>query len=335
MTLLSVFRVFCVKNVNIRGSITWKSKLIVILLCAFLVLLSTTISFIPLIPRLEDYFVNGLAYFENPMLIRSYNKVEHIDILKAHYGKFHEQVLTWKQIMKMVSDMFSQFNQDRVLGRKVNFYGNSGVCLFKFFVRGDDPQKMFVWFVILQNAFCFFVITFSYMIVYLTVSDSTKKASSNKREKRSQNSVTASIKKRSGRMRALNRKITLVILTDFLCWVPFIVVCSLHYFEVLDATKWYSLFSIVILPLNSVINPLLYSDSGLVDKTCEQLIRFFKEVIYCSSIKRRFSSSCQDKSDDTVKSTESENTVTRQRANLSDFKSDDSNEITSYRNTAL
>ena len=335
MTLLSVFRVFCVKKVNIRGSITWKGKLIAILLCAIVVLLSMSISCIPLLPRLEDYFVNGLAYFENPMLIRSYSKVEHIDILKEHYGKFHEQILTWRQIMKMISDMFSQFNQERVEGRKVNFYGNSGVCLFKFFVRADDPQKMFVWFVILQNAFCFFVITFSYMIVFHTVSDSTKTATSNRRENRSQNSATASTKKRSGRMKALNRKITVVILTDFLCWVPFIVVCSLHFFEVLDATKWYSLFSIVILPLNSVINPLLYSNSGLVNKTCEQLIRFFKKVNYCSFIERRFSSSCQDKSDDTVKSTESENTVTRHCVNFSDPKPDDSNEITSYRNTAL
>jgi hypothetical protein len=34
----------------------------------------------------------------------------------------------------------------------------------------------------------------------------------------------------------------------------------LHYLEVVDATPWYSVFSMIILPINSVINPLLYND---------------------------------------------------------------------------
>ena len=47
-------------------------------------------------------------------------------------------------------------------------------------------------------------------------------------------------------------------LSELTCWVPFINVCSLHTIGVLDATPWYALFSIVILPINSVVNPLLY-----------------------------------------------------------------------------
>ena len=77
---------------------------------------------------------------------------------------------------------------------------------------------------------------------------------------------------------ALNRKITLMVLTDFLCWVPFIVVCSLHYLEVIDATKFYSLFSIIILPMNSVINPLLYDTSGVLDYISEQCLIICRRV---------------------------------------------------------
>ena len=58
----------------------------------------------------------------------------------------------------------------------------------------------------------------------------------------------------------MNRKISIIITTDFLCWVPFIAICILHSAEVVDATPWYSLFSIIILPINSVINPLIYED---------------------------------------------------------------------------
>ena len=91
------------------------------------------------------------------------------------------------------------------------------------------------------------------MTVYLTVAHSSKMLQTTKRKyhKIQQRYQGGNAKKNS----FLDRKITMVISTDFLCWMPFIFVCSLHYFEVLDATKWYSLFSIVILTLNSVIDP--------------------------------------------------------------------------------
>ena len=64
------------------------------------------------------------------------------------------------------------------------------------------------------------------------------------------------------RNRKMQRKISIIIATDFLCWVPFVVICCLHSLSILDATPWYSLFSIVILPINSVINPLLYDSKA-------------------------------------------------------------------------
>ena len=63
------------------------------------------------------------------------------------------------------------------------------------------------------------------------------------------------------RQRSLQQKITFIILTDFICWVPFIVVCALHYLEVIDAGDWYAFFSIIVLPINSIINPFLYDDT--------------------------------------------------------------------------
>ena len=59
----------------------------------------------------------------------------------------------------------------------------------------------------------------------------------------------------------LERKISFIIVTDFLAWIPFIILCYLHYFRVFDGSSLYEIFSIVILPINSVINPLIYDDS--------------------------------------------------------------------------
>ena len=54
----------------------------------------------------------------------------------------------------------------------------------------------------------------------------------------------------------------IIIATDFLCWVPFIIISALHSLDYIDASKWYASFAMTVLPLNSVINPLLY-DKGL------------------------------------------------------------------------
>ena len=62
------------------------------------------------------------------------------------------------------------------------------------------------------------------------------------------------------RNQRLNTKISIIIATDFLCWVPFIIICILHSTRVINATEWYAVFSIIILPINSVINPLLYDN---------------------------------------------------------------------------
>ena len=42
------------------------------------------------------------------------------------------------------------------------------------------------------------------------------------------------------------------------CWLPLCIVAMLHLGEVIDASLWYPYFSIIILPINSVINPILY-----------------------------------------------------------------------------
>ena len=52
-----------------------------------------------------------------------------------------------------------------------------------------------------------------------------------------------------------------MIATDFLCWVPFSIICALHNLKAIDATNWYVNFTMVVLPINSVINPLLYDNT--------------------------------------------------------------------------
>ena len=58
--------------------------------------------------------------------------------------------------------------------------------------------------------------------------------------------------------RAMERRIMMIIVTDFLCWVPLIIISGLHNDGRIDSSHWYVSFAMTVLPLNSVINPIIY-----------------------------------------------------------------------------
>lgn len=160
---------------------------------------------------------------------------------------------TWKMIHLLVDEMFTRDYQNGKLNRRqIHFYGNDGVCLFKYFVKENDPQKTFVWSCLGVNLFCFFIISFCYGVINVKYEDSNEnmnlplgnQTEEDYREKRE-----------------FQRNIAGIIITDFICWVPFFFICILHSLELIDATPTYPVFSLVVLPINAVINPLLYGSS--------------------------------------------------------------------------
>ena len=110
-----------------------------------------------------------------------------------------------------------------------------------------------VWLMLLINFLCFMIITVMYIFISIKTSQSSRTGEQD-RGLQTQN-------------KTLQRKITILIATDFLCWIPFIVVSSLHNLQIIDATRWYVPFAMTVLPLNSVINPLIY------DSTIHDLLR--------------------------------------------------------------
>ena len=258
MTALSTVRLFGIKNsMSIGSRLTKFGGLKSVSVILMIVALSAAVALIPLHPSLEDFFVNGLSYEEaNPLFTGFPDKSKHLKVLEAYYGRMKKESIKWKVIVDMVKGMFTNV-YGGIKFKNVDFYGNDAVCLFKYFVKADDPQKLYVWAVLIINFICFTVISLSYIIISLISMKSSKSLCKQRR-----NSVV------ENRNRQMNRKISIIILTDFCCWVPFILTCALHTFAVLDATEWYALFSIVVLPINSVINPLLYDTtiSKIIEK---------------------------------------------------------------------
>ena len=267
MTILSVFRVICVQNPAIGGKITLKARLLTATISLLVLTTSIVLAVLPVLPNFEDTFVNGLTYTDNPMFIGSPNKQQHIQIIDRYYKTSHKTgSMSWRMIRRLVSSMFFRY-EGKIEGQKLNFYGNDGVCLFKYFVRENDPQRFFSLAIVANNSVCFMVIISCYLYISIATHLSSQRVNQGAR------------RKSSSRNTVLNRKITIMITTDTICWIPFIILIALHYTRIMDATDWYALSSIIILPLNAIINPLLYDNVAVV-RAVQQVFSRVRETVF-------------------------------------------------------
>ena len=255
MAGLSIVRMHGIwSSMRIPGEVTPIKSLKIAAPMLLMIFTSAAIASIPILTSFEDFFVNGLKFSDElKIFIGTSNKETALEVIKAYHGRTKDAVLDWKMIIKMVKGMFSRDLDYKDLTEdigKVDFYGNDGVCLFKYFVQNDDPQKLYVWGILALNLLCFVFISVSYLLIGILSHRSSKSLTSSKSNQQVAN-----------RNKRMNQRIAIIITTDFLCWVPFIIICILHTFEVINATSWYSIFSMIILPINSVINPLLYDDT--------------------------------------------------------------------------
>ena len=276
MTILSITRVFTIsKGLSIPGPVSKRSYILVSFIIFFISGVSISIAVIPMMPHFEDTFVNAL-HFPNINFLKGFvTKKTLKPTLESYYGRIMLVVsnLSWRSVRSLIYGMFTKL-YGGVSHRILGFYGNDPVCLFKFFVSPDEPQSTYCWSLLTTNFICFGVISVSYLIVFVISSTSSLS--------RSQGVTGDAVRSRNNR---LKKKISIIILTDFLCWVPFIIICFLHTMDKIDASPWYALLSILILPINSVINPLLYHDT--VGRIVGRVFRWIRREVDTIEIGQR------------------------------------------------
>ena len=277
MTILSIFRAIGIIKVQKMTSKYTFAKMVVIIF--IIAIASFALAYIPLLTRYEDIFVNGMTYNAKITIFPAFaNKETHINKITMYYGRIvGSEVFTWEEINNLINKMFS--NQYGGIGRrKIHFYGNDGVCLFKYFVSQQDPQKAYVWSNLTLNFVCFTIMFVCYSKVLFFKKSSKQRARMYNHEDQN---------RRSRDKEETDAHIAIIIATDFFCWVPFMLVCALHSFGVMDATALYPVSSIVILPINSVINPILYHNYITVSvKLMLNKVRYWVSLFYMRYVRR-------------------------------------------------
>ena len=249
MTILSFIRARGTRSMVIPSeTMSIKSKVILAVEVFAIFFVAILLSTAPFFSMGEEYFVRSLAY-ENNLFVGDLDKSQHHNIIRAYYGRLFGENRDWKIIKRLVKDMFIN---NKVEGKEIGFYGNNGFCLFNYFVRANNPQKWFTGSVFLLNLICVLIVATCYIFVNISAqfSSSIHSATSNK-----------AIVKRN---KKIQRKVAVLIATDILSWIPFMIVALIHFFELVDASSWQSAFTIIVISCNSIINPLLILEDTLL-----------------------------------------------------------------------
>ena len=184
-------------------------------------------------------FISELEYI-NKHFSRNAAQDEFNSCLKSYptYQDFNDH----QNIMKLVT---SWYFIEPPKG-KIGFYSTVDTCLPRFFSDPSDPGSEYSIAIITLNLSCFIFIAVSYILIYIR---STKKRPINA-------ASTVNLQKREAKMQ---KRIARIITTDFACWVP---VCIMAFVTFSKWTGYSILFSEIagfLLPINSALNPFLYS----------------------------------------------------------------------------
>ena len=234
--LHGIFRPFASET-----SPTWPWKLFIF--AAWLI--SLVLGILPILHQILPYFVYRI-YF--PILYNKKGMWIESDLVKfaCRFAALANKTISispnpWESAQSFLETNFPENFPLKEFG----YYGETSVCMPRFYIQHGDSSWEYSLALITINFLCFVFIAGGYISILVESNKSMQKES------------------------VLQRRIARIIATDLCCWIP---VCILAYARIsgFDFEKvLYQITAIIILPINSALNPFLYSP--LFDKMIKKM----------------------------------------------------------------
>ncbi|CAK8682042.1 unnamed protein product [Clavelina lepadiformis] len=145
---------------------------------------------------------------------------------------------SWQSVKSFLNNKFPQYAP----GGEFGYYGTTSVCMPRLYVNRSDSFWIFSIIMITLNFFSFVFVLSGFALIAWKMRN---------RPIQSDNAQKQNVK--------MNQRITRIIISDFLCWVP---ICIMAYISVsgVKLPDGVEIFTAgVLLPINSAFNPVLYS----------------------------------------------------------------------------
>ena len=153
------------------------------------------------------------------------------------------------------------------------FYSYSSVCFPNLYSQ-DWPASSFSLCLMLNNLTIIVLICVGYLFIFDKVSKNNKKVH------KETNSIKTQSKKESETSKTqekMLKRISLIIATDVICWMPIIIMSFISFSGYQIPAIFHPISSIVVLPFNSLLNPILYTRFDLlIQKKVKSFFEWFK-----------------------------------------------------------
>ena len=240
MVVLTAFRLTNVFNpiaLHTSSILPWKLSIVATWL------LSLCLSIIPIAGVAPSYFVHSILFSSR------FHQNGSIEVAQLKQFMCRYAILSNTAVKEYGNDlesieMFLQNNLPESLPVKMfGYYGETSVCMPRFYVASGEPSWEYTLSLITVNLFCFIFVAIGYLEIYRLAKKSSAKVRSNKSEQQ------AAI---------MQKRIARIIATDFCCWIP---ICVMAYVRLgVDFSNIvYQISAVFLLPINSLLNPLLFS----------------------------------------------------------------------------
>ncbi|XP_039263413.2 uncharacterized protein LOC120339372 isoform X2 [Styela clava] len=240
---------------------------------------SLIVAIAPRLPDFKNYFVSsvfispGVYFFNtNTPTKKEMETFSRTLLIYSNGSMVSTDSMSWQQIRDTVDNHYpGNWPELHILG-EFGYYSSHSVCLPRLFVKVNDSAWLYSIFIMIFDLISFLYIMTSYIIIY---HDAARQGAMGQNR--------AAIEEN----RTLQARITRLVLADFFCLVPVCLTAFLSVLGVEINPVAYAIAAIVLLPINSALNPILYSNVfGILYKSM---------VASTSSCRKKITSSQQRK----------------------------------------
>ena len=255
MVVLSAFRLYTISNPYATMTLSvrpWRIAVCVAWLIAMVLALT------PIPNKSLDYFTDSI-YFPNQFHPEGTWKKGDLAKVACNVAAMRNlpiasQGSDWNSKRKFLEEMFP----DDLPLIEFGYYGETSICMPKFYAAASDNAWEYTLMIITINLLAFIVIACCYILMFVRF-----------KEQRAQFHQNHSLEQET----KMQKRIARIIATDFACWIPICIMSYARMGGVELSNVIYQITAVILLPINSAVNPLLFSsvfDKFMKRAACNQ-----------------------------------------------------------------
>ena len=210
-------------------------------------IIAMIVAALPIISHLDfQYFLHSV-YFVLEFNKQGFWNASDLTKFACRFAAMSNKTINAKGNSLQTTRAFLEENFPDEAVKVFGYYSETSVCMPSFYVTRDETAWEYTLVIMTINFLAFLSIAACYISLYFETTRRSKLLGQSAQQRSSKQELK------------MQKRIATLIATDFLCWIP---ICIMSYVRISGAefsNTIYQVTAVFLLPINSVMNPLIYS----------------------------------------------------------------------------